>query len=90
MKYGFVKAAAAVPTISVADCTENASSIISIIGDAAKAGTELLLLPELCVTSCSCGELYTHPHLLASSIEALKAIAATTDGKSPIAAKSLA
>lgn len=84
MKYGFVKAAAAVPTISVADCTENASSIISIIGDAAKAGTELLLLPELCVTSCSCGELYTHPHLLASSIEALKAIAATTDGKSPI------
>ena len=84
MKYGFVKTATAVPVIQVADCHHNAYSIISAIGEATQKEVELILFPELCITSCSCGELYTHPHLLDSAQEALVAIAASTAGQNPV------
>ena len=84
MKYGFVKTATAVPAIQVADCHYNADSIIAVIGEAIQKEAELILLPELCITSCSCGELYTHPHLLNSAQEALADIAASTAGQNPV------
>ena len=50
MKYGFVRAAACAPTLRVADCDFNASSIIGAIDEASAHGVTLLALPELCLS----------------------------------------
>ena len=64
MKYGFVKVATATPAIAVADCNSNAQRIIELTNTAEKDGAELILLPELCLTSNSCGDLFTQPHFI--------------------------
>ena len=74
MKHGFVKIAAATPLTRVADCKHNAQEIISIINKVSKEGAEIIAFPELCVTSSSCGDLFTHPHLLQESQNAISLI----------------
>ena len=86
MKFGFVKAAVAVPSISVADCKGNAKEIIAMIKDADCKGVELLLFPELCITSCSCGDLFTNTHLLNEAAKALEEITDATTGLQAIVA----
>lgn len=78
MKYGFVKTAVAVPTINVGDCHYNANSIITLIDDAAERGIEILLLPELCLTSCNCGDLFCQPYFIAECNKAADTIARST------------
>ena len=76
MRYGFVKAVAASPVISVADCYGNAQNIIEIVS--ANKEAELILLPELCLTSCSCGDLFTQPHFIQACNRAIAQIAEST------------
>lgn len=78
MRYGFVKAVAASPAISVADCYGNAQNIIEIVS--ANKEAELLLLPELCLTSCSCGDLFTQPHFIQACNNAIAQIVESTAG----------
>ncbi|MBR1958120.1 MAG: hypothetical protein IKA28_03870, partial [Tidjanibacter sp.] len=61
MTNGFAKIAVASPLTSVADCTKNVQEIISIINKVAKEGAEIILFPELAITSRSCGDLYLQP-----------------------------
>ena len=81
MKYGFAKIASASPVVTVADCKSNAGNITNAIEEAYGNGAELMLLPELCITSCSCGDLYTHPHLIKEAEKAITAITASTREK---------
>ena len=74
MKHGFVKIATATPVTRVADCKHNAQEIISIIDKVSKEAAEIIAFPELCITSCSCGDLFTHPHLLQESEKAIACI----------------
>ena len=85
MKYGFVKTAVAVPTINVGDCHYNAKSIIELIDDAAERGTEIVLLPELCLTSCNCGDLFSQPYFIGECKKAVDAIAHSTAHHNTIA-----
>lgn len=78
MEYGFVKAAVAVPQISTGECHYNASSIISLIDDAASKGCEIVLLPELCLTSSNCGDLFGQPFFIHECCNAIAAIAEST------------
>ena len=78
MKYGFIKTAAAAPTITVADCKRNAQSIIDKVKELQAENVELILLPELCLTSCSCGDLFTQPHFIQSCNTAIGRIAEAT------------
>lgn len=66
MNYGFVKVAAAVPTIKVADCGHNAMQIESLILQAAGKGAEVICFPELSLTSYSCADLFLQSQLLES------------------------
>ena len=63
MKYGFVKIAAVSPATSVADCNSNAQRIIEETTKMTAKGVELILFPELSLTSCSCGDLFTQPQI---------------------------
>jgi len=78
MEYGFVKAAVAVPQISTGECHYNAGSIISLIDDAASKGCEIVLLPELCLTSSNCGDLFAQPFFIAECEKAIAVIAEST------------
>ena len=84
MKYGFVKIAAAVPQIAVGDCITNADNIVSAAGKAAEAGAELILFPELCVSSGTCGDLMWQQYFIKQCEKAIADIAASTAGHNAI------
>ena len=64
MNYGFVKVAAAVPRVKVADCKFNASQIEKEIIIACGRGVEIIVFPELSLTGYTCGDLFAHQLLL--------------------------
>ncbi|MBQ5644284.1 MAG: NAD(+) synthase [Bacteroidaceae bacterium] len=78
MKYGFVKVSATTPEIAVANCDRNAKEIIELTNELAKKETELILFPELCLTSCSCGDLFTQPHFIQACNNSIAKIAKET------------
>ena len=67
-RYGFIKVAAAIPEVRVADCKFNADSIITMMQDAANRGVRVVCFPELSITAHSCGDLFTK-HLLIKQAE---------------------
>lgn len=70
----FNKVAAATPLLRVADTNYNAEKIIEIINDATKKGAEIIVFPELCITSASCGDMFKNGSLLISAQKALSRI----------------
>ena len=58
MKHGFVKVAAATPKVVVADAAYNADVICDSIAEASAAGAKVIVLPELCITGYTCGDLF--------------------------------
>lgn len=64
MNYGYVKVAAAVPRVKVADCKFNARQIEKEIIAADGNGVQIIAFPELCVTGYTCGDLFAQQLLL--------------------------
>ena len=78
MNYGFVKVAAAVPHVKVADCKWNAERIEAQITVAEGQGVRIILFPELSVTGYTCGDLFGQQLLLEEAERALIHILDTT------------
>lgn len=78
MKNGFFRVAAAVPAVTLADCRNNALSIISLSKEVASRGVRLIAFPELAVTGYTCGDLFHSSLLLDAAGEALMSIAKET------------
>lgn len=74
MKYGFIKVAAASPTLRVADCRYNAEHAAELMQQAAAAGAHLLVLPELGLTGYTCGDLLLQPTLQQGALSALQTL----------------
>ena len=64
MKYGFVRVAAAVPQVKVADCRYNASQAEEMIFEADENNVQAIVFPELNITGYSCGDLFGQTLLL--------------------------
>lgn len=64
MQNGFVKVAAAIPAVKVADCEYNTLQIENIIAKAEGKGVEIIVFPELCITGYSCQDLFRQSLLL--------------------------
>lgn len=64
MNYGFVKVAAAVPRVKVADCQYNAEQIEGMINEADEKGVQIIAFPELCITGYTCADLFAQELLL--------------------------
>ena len=64
MNYGFVKVAAAVPHVKVADCKFNVEKIESLIAVAEGKGVQIIVFPEMSVTGYTCGDLFGQQLLL--------------------------
>ncbi len=80
MKDGFIKVAAASVDIRVADCGYNKTAIIEKAREAAALGVKVLVLPELCVTGYTCGDLFSQKTLLDAAGAAVNEIASMTTG----------
>ena len=78
MKYGFTRTATAVPAISAGDCKKNAKEIIDIVKELADRNTELILFPELCLTSANCGNLFLQHIFIRECEKAMTEIADCT------------
>jgi len=73
--FGFLKVAAAIPQVRVADCTANAERIVAMAEQAAQRGVEIVVFPELAVTAYTCGDLFLQATLLDAAENALAEIA---------------
>jgi NAD+ synthase (glutamine-hydrolysing) len=71
MNHGFLKVAAAIPEVKVADCEFNSNRIMDMIRSANAEGVEIICFPELALTSYTCGDLFFQELLLESAKIAL-------------------
>jgi len=71
MRYGFIKVAAAVPAMKVADIDFNIQEIEKLIALADSEHVEIVCFPELCVTGYSCQDLFKEHLLLVKAEEGL-------------------
>ncbi len=69
--FGYIKVAAAIPSVKVADVDYNVEHIKALIDRAVAEGVEILTFPELCTTGYTCQDLFRNSFLLDKSDEAL-------------------
>lgn len=69
--FGFVKVAAAIPTVKVADSAYNGEQILALLKQAVKQGIRAVVFPELSITGYTCGDLFLKPTLLDAAEQTL-------------------
>ena len=82
--YGFVRVAAAVPQMRLADCRYNAEQVKKQIDEAVDEGVQIVCFPELTVTGYTCADLFFMQQLQENALQALEDICNYTRGKSII------
>ena len=78
MSYGFVKVAAAVPHVQVADCFYNIEEIEKLMRQASAEGVQMITFPELSITAYTCLDLFTQQTLLNNAEKALLKLVSNT------------
>ena len=79
--YGFIRTAAAVPAVRVADVTYNVTEICRLLGEAFEKGVSLVAFPELSLTGYSCGDLFGQSLLIKGAEDGVKKIVEFSRGK---------
>ena len=75
MNYGYIKVAAAIPGVRVADCEYNLQQIEDLTLKAAEQGAEIVVFPELSITGYTCQDLFQQQILLENADTALMMLA---------------
>lgn len=78
--FDFVKVAAAVPGVTVADTAKNTASIVKYLEQAKDSNTDIVVFPELCVSGYTCADLFFQKKLIDASAVAVGEIVKKTDG----------
>ena len=68
INHGFIRVAAAIPSLRVADCTYNSERIKYLIDKSLSLDIQVICFPELSVTGYTCGDLF-HQNLLLEAVE---------------------
>ena len=85
MNFGYVKVAAAIPSVKVADCGFNTQQTIKLLDEAEKESVEIVIFPELGITGYTCGDLFAQDILLKNARLGLKEITYWSKNKNIIA-----
>ena len=56
--YGFIRTAAAVPAVRIADVEYNTAEICRLAGEAFEKEVSLVVFPELAITGYTCADLF--------------------------------
>jgi NAD+ synthase (glutamine-hydrolysing) len=73
--HGFLRVAAAVPTLRVADCAYNSDRMLEMLDRAEREGVALAVFPELCITGYTCADLFQQSTLQQGALAALARLA---------------
>ncbi len=79
--YGFIRTAAAVPTVRVADVNYNVDQICRLSNKAFEEAVSLIVFPELSLTGATCGDLFTQSLLIEGAELGVKKIVEASRGK---------
>ena len=79
--YGFIRTAAAVPAVRIADVEYNVAEICRLAGEAFEKEVSLVVFPELSVTGYSCADLFGQNLLVKAAEEGVKKIMEFSRGK---------
>lgn len=82
--YGFLRVAACVPRVRVADVEANVGEICKMTEEAAVQCVSLAAFPELSVTGYTCGDLFGQNLLLSKAEEGIKKLKAFSRGKKTV------
>lgn len=82
--FGFVRVAAAVPMLKVANCAFNVREIKRQITEAVSEGVEVVCFPELGITGYTCADLFFTQQLQQDALRGLEELTEFTRGKSII------
>ncbi|MEN8905211.1 MAG: NAD(+) synthase [Clostridiales bacterium] len=74
MNYGFIKIAAAVPKTKISNCEYNSDIIIKLIIEAENKKCQIIVFPELSVTSYTSADLFHQDLLIESGLKYLNII----------------
>jgi NAD+ synthase (glutamine-hydrolysing) len=69
--HGFLRVAAAVPALRVADCAFNAERILALLAQAEQEGVALVVFPELALTGYTCADLFQQTPLQQAALRGL-------------------
>jgi len=78
MQNAYLKAAALSPRVTVANPAENARTALEAIQMALAAGAQVIVLPELGLSGCTCGDLFAQSALLEACEASLRWLAEQT------------
>jgi NAD+ synthase (glutamine-hydrolysing) len=74
-RHGFVRVAAAVPTLRVGDPAFNADRTLGLLDRATADGVEVVVFPEMGLTGYTCGDLFHQTMLLRAALAELDRLA---------------
>ncbi len=80
--FGFIRVAAAVPVVRVADVDANVEEICRMTAEAEAGQASIVLFPELAVTGYTCGDLFGQQLLIDRAEAGVRRILEFTRGKS--------
>lgn len=81
MDFGFVRVAAVVPRVKVADVNANVSEICRLAEDAERQEVSIAVFPELSVTGYTCADLFGQQLLIGRAEEGIKQLKSFSRGK---------
>ncbi|MBO7191833.1 MAG: NAD(+) synthase [Bacteroidales bacterium] len=79
--YGFIRTAAAVPAVRIADPGHNAEEICRLAEKAFTEKVSLIVFPELCITGCTCGDLFNQSILISGAEKGVRKVLEFSRGK---------
>ena len=71
-QYGYMRVAAAVPRVHIADAHRNAEGALKIMQEAFNEGVEIVVMPELSLVGYTCGDMVLQNKLLTDAERALE------------------
>lgn len=77
-KFGYIRVAASVPELKVANVEFNTKEVIKEIKALDKEGVQIVTFPELCLTGYTCADLFSQDILITKSKEAIKELIDST------------
>ncbi len=83
-KYGFIRTAAAVPGVRVADTAYNTEEICRLAEEAYSRKVSIAVFPELCMTGSTCGDLFRQSILVKGAEEGLVKILEFSKGRNMV------
>ncbi len=79
--YGFIRTAAAIPTVKVADIHHNTGEICRLASEALSQEVSIVVFPELSLTGATCGDLFAQSLLISGAEAGVKKIVDFSRGK---------